>query len=46
MNIIYINGIQLGGEDIESVNNTKFLGLYLDKILTCNAHVNPIISKI
>ena len=45
-NAYNINGIQLGGEDIESVNNTKFLGLHLDKKLTFNAHVNHIISKI
>ena len=41
-----ISGLQLGGVNLNSVFNTKFLGIHLDNKLTFSTHINHIVSKI
>ena len=44
--IHYPGEIKIGGAKIEQVENTKFLGVYIDQYLDWKVHVNYILSKL
>ena len=38
-----INNIYLGGTKLNRHENTKYLGVALDELLSCSVHVNPLL---
>jgi len=38
--------IDIGGDEIERVDNAKFLGVYIDETLTWSNHIKVIANKI